>query len=114
MPDYPAASSYLPQFFNCDGGNGNGYYCDPALDRRMRRVGALQLSDSLRAAALWEAINRRLVDDAAWVTTVNLLAPELVSKRVRNYQYSPVGGFLVHKAWLAWATPTPRVAAWPA
>ena len=100
MPDYPAPSAYLPQFFGCNGGNGNGYYCDPALDRRMQRAAALQLSDPPRAARLWSAIDRELVDQAVWVPTVNLQALEFVSKRVRNYQFSPVGGFIAHQAQL--------------
>jgi peptide/nickel transport system substrate-binding protein len=100
MPDYPAPSAYLPQFFGCHGGNGNGYFCDPALDRRMRRAATLQLTDPTHAALLWAAIDRELVDQAAWVPTVNLLALEFVSKRVRNYQYSPIGGFIAHQVWL--------------
>src|SRR5262249_19765945 len=36
--EYPAPSAYLPQFFSCQGGNSNGYYCDPRLDREMQRA----------------------------------------------------------------------------
>ena len=100
FPDYPAPSAYLPQFFGCRGGNSNGYFCDPALDRRMRRAAALQLTDRVRAASLWAAIDRQLTDEAAWVPTVNVRALEFVSSRVRNYQFSPVGGFLAHQVWL--------------
>ena len=28
LADYPAPSSYVPQFFGCDGGLTNGYVCD--------------------------------------------------------------------------------------
>jgi hypothetical protein len=31
---------------------------------------------------------------------VNLQEPELVSKRLGNYQYSPVWGFIADQAWL--------------
>jgi ABC-type transport system substrate-binding protein len=99
-PDYPAPSAYLPQFFGCRGGNSNGYFCDPMLDRRMESATALQLDDPARAAAIWEQVNRQLVDQAAWVPTVNLQALDFVSKRVRNYRFSPVGGFIAHQAWL--------------
>ncbi len=100
LPDYPAPSAYLPQFFGCRGGNSNGYFCDPRLDHRMRRATGLQLTDPARAASLWTAVNRKLVDQAVWVPTVNVHAPEFVSKRVRNYQFSPVGGFIAHEVWL--------------
>jgi ABC-type transport system substrate-binding protein/DNA-binding SARP family transcriptional activator len=100
LPDYPAPSAYLPQFFGCSGGNSNGYFCDPALDRRMRTASMLQLTDPAAAASRWAAIDRQLVDEAAWVPTVNVRAPDFVSKRVRNYQYNPVKGFLPDQVWL--------------
>lgn len=100
LPDYPAPSSYLPSFFGCHGGTSNGYVCDPAVDRRMRTASTLQLSDPQRASALWAAIDRQLVDAAYWVPTVSVHAPEFVSARVRNYQLSPVGGFIAHEAWV--------------
>ncbi len=100
LPDYPAPSAYLPQFFGCHGGAGNGYFCDPQLDRQMRRAASLQLSSPARAASLWAAVDRRLVDAAPWVPTVNVHVTEFVSKRVRNYQFSPVGGFIADQVWL--------------
>jgi ABC-type oligopeptide transport system substrate-binding subunit len=100
LPDYPAPAAYLPHFFGCRGGNRNGYVCDSNLDRRMRMPSALQLTDPARASTLCATINRQLVDAAYWVPTVNVHAPEFVSKRVRNYQVSPVGGFIAHEAWL--------------
>ena len=37
---------------------------------------------------------------AYWVPTVNPQEPELVSKRLRNYQFNPVWGFIADQAWL--------------
>jgi ABC-type transport system substrate-binding protein/DNA-binding SARP family transcriptional activator len=98
--EYPAASSYLPQFFGCNGGTSNGYVCDPALDDQMRAATKAQLSSPRRAAALWTAVDHRLVDQAAWVPTVAINAVELVSKRLAGYQFNPVTGFLADQAWL--------------
>ena len=101
VPDYAAPSSYLPQFFGCNGGsNRKHYFCDPRLDRRMRRASVLELADPASAAALWENIDHELVDRAVWVPTVNVGVTELVSRRLRNYQYHPVFGFLAAQAWL--------------
>jgi peptide/nickel transport system substrate-binding protein len=100
QPDYPAPSAYLPQFFGCRGGLSNGYYCDHRLDRQMRTASALQLTDPTHAAGLWAAVDRQLVADAAWVPTVNVHAVEFVSKRIRNYEFSPVGGFIADQVWL--------------
>jgi peptide/nickel transport system substrate-binding protein len=101
LPDYPAPSSYLPQFFGCHGGNNRrAYFCDPGLDRRMQRASALELVDPVRARALWAAIDHGLVDRAVWVPTVNVGITEFVSRRLRNFQYHPVWGFLAAQAWL--------------
>ena len=100
LPDYPAPSSYLPQFFGCGGGLTNGYVCNPELDRRMKDAAALELRSPEAAAPAWAAIDREIVRQAYWVPTVNPQEPELVSKRLRNYQFNPVWGFLADQAWL--------------
>jgi peptide/nickel transport system substrate-binding protein len=101
LPDYPAASAYLPAFFACNGGhNRKRYVCDHDLDRRMQRASALTLRDDRLAAAQWTKIDHELVDRAYWVPTVNVRAIELVSERLRNYQYNPVWGFVADQVWL--------------
>jgi YVTN family beta-propeller protein len=99
-PDYPAPSSYLPGFFGCRGGFSNGYVCDPALVRLMRHATALQLRDPRRAAALWSRIDHEIADGAYWLPTVSLRAPEIVSRRVRNYEHNPLWGFIASQVWL--------------
>ena len=105
VPNYPAPSAYLPDFFGCHGFHGHGDYdpghaCDRALDRQMQQADGLQLVDPRRAAALWGRIDRELVDRAWWATTVEQHPPELVSKRLRNFEGSPIGDFIVDQAWL--------------
>ena len=99
-PDFPMPSALLPKFFGCRGGYSNGYVCDPALDRKMRRASLLQLRDPQRAAALWAEIDHDIVDRAYWVPTVNSHGPELVSARLRNYQYNPIWDFIADQVWL--------------
>jgi peptide/nickel transport system substrate-binding protein len=100
LPDYPAPSSYLPQYFGCGGSLGNGYVCDRALDREMAHATALQVTDPARAASLWADVDRRLVDQAYWVPTVSVRDVFLTSKRLRNVQYSPIGDFIADQVWL--------------
>jgi peptide/nickel transport system substrate-binding protein len=100
-PDYPAPSSYLPQFFGCHGGNNRKrYVCSPRLDRQLRRASTLSARDPAAAAALWTRIDRDLTDRAFWVPTVNMREVDFVSRRLRNYQYQPVWGFLADQAHL--------------
>jgi peptide/nickel transport system substrate-binding protein len=98
--DYPAPSSYVPGFFGCQGGFAGGSVCNPSLDRKMRRASTLQFRHPEQAAALWTSIDHEITDHAYWVPMVSLRAPQIVSTRVRNYQYSPVWGFIAGQAWL--------------
>ena len=66
----------------------------------MARGDALQLSDPRRAARRGRRVDRRITDQALWVPTANLSTPELVSSRLRNYQFHPVWGFIADQAWL--------------
>jgi peptide/nickel transport system substrate-binding protein len=100
LPDYPTPSSYVPGFFACSGGLSNGYVCDRPLDRQMSRATALQLRNPQKANALWTHVDHELVDRAYWAPMVNLGTAELVSKRLRNYQFNPLGGFIADQAWL--------------
>jgi hypothetical protein len=52
------------------------------------------------SADAWTAIDRRLTDAAAWVPTVSVRDVELTSRRLRNYQYNPVWGFLADQSWV--------------
>jgi peptide/nickel transport system substrate-binding protein len=97
--DYPDPASYLPQFFSCGGGNGNGFYCSARLDHEMAEATSLELQHPAKATALWTAIDHQLTDNAAWVPTVNDREIDLVSKRLRNYEYNPVWGFLADQSW---------------
>jgi peptide/nickel transport system substrate-binding protein len=97
---YPDPSSYIPQFFSCDGGNNGGYYCSPPLDRQMQQASQLQLSNPAKAAATWTAIDRQLTNNAIWAPTVSENEVDYVSKRLHNYEYNPVWGFLTDQAWL--------------
>jgi peptide/nickel transport system substrate-binding protein len=99
-PDYPSPSALLPPFFACGGGYTNGYVCDRDLDRAMRRASAAELRDPEQASALWARADQMIVDRAYWVPTVSSHAPELVSRRLGNYEYSPIWDFVADQAWL--------------
>jgi YVTN family beta-propeller protein len=98
--EYPDPASYIPQFFGCGGGLTNGYYCDHGLDRQMREASELELQSPVRADATWTAVDHQLTDQAVWAPTVDLRAVELVSPRLRNYQFNPIWGFLADQVWL--------------
>jgi peptide/nickel transport system substrate-binding protein len=98
--DYPDPSSYIPEFFACNGASSNGYHCNPRLDREMQQASLLEIKSPSKATALWTSIDHQLTDNAAWLATENLRDVELVSQRLGNYQYNPSWGFLADQAWL--------------
>ncbi len=86
--------------FACRGVLSHGGFCDPRVDRFMRRALELGLTDAQRAATAWAEVDRRVVDVAASVPLINPRAVEFVSLRVGNYQYHPVWGLLAAQVWL--------------
>jgi peptide/nickel transport system substrate-binding protein len=100
LTSWPDPSAYLPAFFSCGGSNGNGYYCNPGLDRQMQRAERLELTNSRQAQAIWESVDRRLTDAAVWAPTVTTRDVELTSRRLHNYEYNPVWGFLADQSWV--------------
>ncbi len=100
IADYPDPSSYIPPFFSCNGSDSNGYVCDPALDRTMRKAAFLELDAPAAANRVWTSIDHTLTNRADWVPTVNVREVDLVSQRLGNYQFHPAWGFLVDQSWV--------------
>jgi len=71
-----------------------------ALDHEMQQAQLLELSDPAQAAAVWASVDHQLTDAAVWVPTVTLRDVELTSRRLGNYQYNPVWGFLADQSWI--------------
>jgi ABC-type transport system substrate-binding protein/DNA-binding SARP family transcriptional activator len=85
---------FIATWFACDGTNNHGDFCDPRIDRMNARARALQATDPHRAAAIWATIDRKLVDEAAWLPTVNERGLDFLSGRVTGYQSIPSWGML--------------------
>jgi peptide/nickel transport system substrate-binding protein len=100
LAPYPDPSSYISAFFSCGGDNSGGYVCDRALDREMKRADSLELTDPATANTLWTSIDHTLTDQAGWVPTENLREVNHVSKRLGNYEFKPVWGFLADQSWI--------------
>ena len=76
-------------------------FCDPSIDRLMRRALAQQTVNAQLADQLWATVDRRIVDAAPWVPLTNPRSAEFVSKRVGNYRYSlAVDRSLLDQMWL--------------
>ena len=103
---YPDPGAWL-QHFSCAAflpGNPNNLngteFCDPSIDRQMRRAQAEQLSDPIGSRARWQRVDRELTDAAPWVPLLVTKDVNFLAKRVGNYQYSPQMGMLIDQLWV--------------
>jgi len=107
QPDYPAASNFFGPLFSCASfvpdsqNNGNvSEFCDPNIDRLIERAVREQATNPAASRALWERVDREVVDQAPWVPLFTSKSLDVLSKRVGNYQFNPGFGFLVDQLWV--------------
>jgi ABC-type transport system substrate-binding protein len=106
--DFPSVSTFLGQLFLCSrfvpaapGQTTNmGGFCDPAIDRKLRRAEAVEAQNPPAATALWQKLEGAILAQAPIVPTVNRQNIDFVSERVRNYQFHPQWGALLDQLWV--------------
>jgi ABC-type transport system substrate-binding protein len=105
--DYPSADDFIGKltcsFFVPHDGldtTNASEFCDPAFDKQVALADSAQASDPLAADAAWARLDRELTKVAIWLPTVTPNETDLVSRRVRNYQYNPVWGALIDQIWV--------------
>jgi YVTN family beta-propeller protein len=105
--DYPDPGAFFAQVFSCAAflpGDplqlNHAEFCDPGIDRQMRRAQAEQLSDPTGSRARWQRVDREITDAAPWVPLMITKDVNFLSKRVGNYQYSPQNGMLIDQLWV--------------
>ena len=64
------------------------------LDRTMNLAESQRLDNPKSSAALWAHIDHELVNRAAWVPLLTQRIVDVVSPRLRNYEFSPVYHFM--------------------
>ncbi len=103
IADYPRPDSYFDFLFSCQPatqGNNTSHYCRPDVDELVAQAKAAQLTDPPAALDLWKRIDRRIVDDAPTVPTVNSVMNVFTSARVGNVQMTPITVFLIDQMWV--------------
>lgn len=107
LTDYPAPSNIIQTWLSCDSfrpesdlnANRAGF-CDPSVDAGIERALALETSDPDAAKRIWAQLDRKIVDQAPWLPTLNLNTIDFVSDRVGNYQFHPQWGLLLDQLWV--------------
>ncbi|HEY2556615.1 MAG TPA: ABC transporter substrate-binding protein [Diaminobutyricibacter sp.] len=97
---YPSPATFLVELFSCPASDSSEF-CNPGIDRQMRRAEAEQQSDPTGARALWQRVDREITDASPWVPLMATKDVNVLSKRVGNYQFSPDGmGLLIDQLWV--------------
>jgi DNA-binding SARP family transcriptional activator/ABC-type transport system substrate-binding protein len=97
-PDYPSPAETYSLFLACGGAYNWRRFCDPRMDAEAEQAEAARLTNPKRSAALWARLDRQLVNRAVWVPLTSQRIIDLVSTRLRNYEFSPVYHFLPAQA----------------
>ena len=97
---YPSPATFLVELFSCPASDSS-QFCNPGIDRQMRRAEAEQQSDPTGARALWQRVDREITDASPWVPLMATKDVNFLSERVGNYQFSPDGmGLLIDQLWV--------------
>jgi peptide/nickel transport system substrate-binding protein len=75
-------------------------YCNTRLDQVTQAAQAAGTNAPRRAATLWAAADRLVVDDAALLPLVNTRQLDFVSARIQNFQHHPYWDVIVDQFWL--------------
>jgi ABC-type transport system substrate-binding protein len=98
--DYPAASTFLAIFGLCNPDRNYSARCDPVIGRQIGAALDLLVTDPGRANDAWAAIDRLMVDDAAYIPFGAEEYQNFVSRRVGNTLVHPVHGPLIAQLWV--------------
>jgi peptide/nickel transport system substrate-binding protein len=103
--DYPAASDFLNILLGCGsfhpGSNSSpniAEFCNQNLQAKMDQAGATGITDPAAANKLWASVDKGVTDQAPWVSMFNPKYIDVLSSRVKGYQFSPQWYFLLAQA----------------
>jgi peptide/nickel transport system substrate-binding protein len=91
---------FFARWFACDRSSNHGWFCDPRIDRDIRRARSLTPRSFRATAAIWARIDREVTHQAAWAPIINEHTLDFVSARVRNYQAHPYWGLMADQLWV--------------
>ena len=107
QPSFASPAQFMVPLFSCaafvprNPDNPNpGEFCDPRIDRQMRRAQAEQLSNPTESRAIWQRVDREITDSSPLVPLMTSNYVNVLSKRVGNFQYSLISDMLIDQLWV--------------
>jgi len=105
--DYPSPSNFLQVLFSCasfhpgsDASVNISGFCDKAVDAKMEEALAASITDKAKAAELWTAVDRMVTDAAPAAVLFTPKRVDFVSKRVKNFTFSPQFYWIISQSWV--------------
>jgi peptide/nickel transport system substrate-binding protein len=106
--DYPAASDFLDVLFGCsyfhpgsDASPNESGFCDRSIQANMSQAYKLAENGNMTAANnLWSKVDQQVTRQAPLVSLFIPRVVNVVSRRVRGFQFSPLWYFLCDQAWV--------------
>jgi peptide/nickel transport system substrate-binding protein len=103
--DYPAASDFLNILLGCgsfhpksNSSPNIAEFCDKGIQANMDKAGKLGITDPAAADQLWAQVDHDVTDQAPWVAMFNPKYIDVLSARIKGYQFSPQWYFLLDQA----------------
>src|SRR5512133_868866 len=103
--DYPAASDFLQILLGCgsfhptsNSSPNIAEFCNKGIQAKMDQAGQMGITDPAAANNLWANVDKGVTDQAPWVAMFNPKYVDVLSNRVKGYQFSPQWYFLLSQA----------------
>jgi peptide/nickel transport system substrate-binding protein len=103
--DYPAASDFLNILLGCGSFHPNSNsspniaeFCNKGIQAKMDQAGQKGITDPEGANKQWAQVDKEVTDQAPWVSMFNPKFIDVLSSRVKGYQFSPQWYFLLAQA----------------
>lgn len=105
--DYPSPSNFLQVLFSCasftpgsDASVNISGFCDESIDQMMAEAQAASIEDPERAAEIWTAVDKAVTDAAPAAVLFTPKRVDFISKRVKNFTFSPQFYWIVSQSWV--------------
>jgi peptide/nickel transport system substrate-binding protein len=73
-------------------------FCNRAIQSQMTHAGQLGITSPDGANKIWAEVDQKVTDQAPWVSMFNPKYIDVLSSRVKGYQFSPQWYFLLGQA----------------
>jgi peptide/nickel transport system substrate-binding protein len=105
--DYPSPSNFLQVLFSCasfhpgsDASVNIAGFCDKEIDAKMAEAQTTAITDPAKAAEIWTAVDKAVTDKAPAAVLFTPKRVDFISKRVKNFTFSPQFYWIISQSWV--------------